>query len=63
MNRLEEVHDNCSSLLELVAENFKPGAKITLVVRTPSNDEADFILTDEPDLNKVVDVLKRRKLI
>lgn len=45
--------------LDRIAAMFKPGVKLTLIVRTPGNDEADFTMSDD-DLLEVVKVLERR---
>lgn len=39
---------------------FKPGAKLTLVVRRPDDDEADTVVTSD-DINEVIAALGRRK--
>jgi hypothetical protein len=46
--------------LNKIAEHFKPGAQLTLIVRTPTNNEADFVLSSEHDLNEAVAALNRR---
>jgi hypothetical protein len=36
--------------LNQIAQVFKPGVKLTLLARTPGNDEADFLMTtDQPE--------------
>lgn len=37
----------CANKLEQISKLFVKGSKITLIVRQPSNDNADFILTDD----------------
>jgi hypothetical protein len=54
------VGDRCSAYLNQIAKNFKTGAKLTLIVRTPGNDEADFVLTID-DLDEAIKVLERRR--
>ena len=57
--RLSEVQQIASAKLEEIAECFKPGAKLTLLVRTPGNDDADFLLTND-DLSEAIKALQRR---
>lgn len=42
-----QLHDDLSRDLERIAKRFKPGAKLTLVVRHPSLSDADVVLTDD----------------
>lgn len=57
---LEEVHNAASIHLSEIAEYFKSGVKLTLLVRTPGDDDADFILTND-DLDEVIKAIERRK--
>lgn len=52
----ERVQDNMDSILT----NFKPGAKITVFVRTPDKPTADFCMTSD-DLDEVIAMVQRRK--
>lgn len=49
-NRLAEVRQAVSEHMDSILSNFKAGAKITVLVRTPSNNEADFVLTNDERL-------------
>lgn len=51
---------NCEQHLNRIAKNFKPGVKLTLIARTPGNDEADFVLSID-DIDEAIKVLERRK--
>ena len=51
---------DCERHLNEMARNFKPGAKLTFIARTPGNDEADFMLTID-DIDEVINLLERRK--
>lgn len=53
------VEDRVSTHMDEITRNFKPGAKITVLVRTPGNDEADFCMTDD-DLAEVAKMVQRR---
>lgn len=59
---LEAVRDRLSDLLDDVKTYFKPGVKVTLVVRTPTHADGsrDLILTDDI-LNEAVGAILRRK--
>jgi hypothetical protein len=52
----ERVQDSMDEILA----NFKPGAKITVLVRTPGKPTADFCMTDD-DLDEVIAMVHRRK--
>lgn len=58
-NRVATVGEQCSALLNEVAGCFKPGVKLTLVARTPGNNEADFVLTND-SLAQAIAALRRR---
>lgn len=60
MDTIQELHRDCEMHLNRIHENFVPGSKVTLIVRTPGNDEADFLLTID-DLNEVAKVIERSK--
>lgn len=52
---LRNLNDRIGYLLERhFAPIFKPGVQLTFMARTPSNDEADVLVTSERDLNDVV---------
>lgn len=46
---LDEVRGVASRCMDEIIECFKPGAKITLIVRTPGHDEGDFCLSSDSD--------------
>tara|TARA_R110002012_G_C11673164_1_gene613298 strand:+ start:9819 stop:10046 length:228 start_codon:yes stop_codon:yes gene_type:complete len=52
----ERVQDSMDEILA----NFKPGAKITVLVRTPDKPNADFCMTSD-DLDEVIAMVQRRK--
>jgi hypothetical protein len=61
MDNLALVGEQCNQHLNEIAEYFKPGVKLTLLARTPGNDEADFVLTNDT-LQDAVAALERRGL-
>lgn len=60
MTPLEVVQKAVVGHMEVIRAYFKPGVKITVVVRTPKNPERDFVITDD-EPNEVVAVMERRK--
>lgn len=54
---LTVVTNYVASRMDDIAAQFIPGAKVTIIVRIPGNDEADFMLTsDRPeDLIRLLD--------
>lgn len=46
--------------LERIAKYFKPGVKLTLVVRLPHADEVSIIVSDD-DLDDVVTEIRQRQ--
>jgi len=44
---LKEVTMVAEEHLNCIAECFKPNVKITFIARTPENDNADFVLTND----------------
>lgn len=53
---MRRVQDHMDEILT----NFKPGARITVLVRTPGKPTADFCLTSD-DLSEVAAMIKRRQ--
>jgi len=50
-----------SGCMDNILACFKPGAKITVVVRRPGNDDADFLMTNEAELSQVKALIDRRE--
>ena len=50
------VGDRMSEILSV----FSGGQKITVIVRTPGNDDADFIMSSESDLEDAKAAVQRR---
>lgn len=59
-DQLARVQQVVSSKMNGILDCFKAGAKITVIVRTPGNDEADFLMTNEEDLEKARTLIARR---
>lgn len=57
---VEHTRRRVGGLLEEVALCFKPGVKLTLLVRTPGNDAADFAMTND-DHAEIVKAVERMK--
>lgn len=58
--KLESVQEMVADHMDQMVANFKPGAKITALIRVPGNDEAEFLMTSD-DLDDVIDAIQRRK--
>ncbi|OMQ44954.1 hypothetical protein [Ensifer sp. 1H6] len=58
--KLQIVQETVSDHMDQMLANFKAGAKITVLIRTPGKDEADFLMTSD-DLDDVIDAVQRRK--
>lgn len=58
--RLEEVQAIVAGHMDSILSNFKHGAKITVLVRTPGKDNADFCMTND-DLDQATAMIERRK--
>lgn len=57
--QLEHVREICEQKLSEIARCFTADCKITLIVRKPDNDEADFVLTND-QFSEAIKVLERR---
>jgi hypothetical protein len=55
---LDRLHADIGEHLDAIKSMFKPGAKITLIVRNPSLKDGDVLLTDD-DTREAVAALKR----
>lgn len=56
---LDQLHDDLSRDLHRIKKRFKPGVKVTLVIRRPDNVEADVVIGDD-DLNETIATIQRR---
>ncbi len=57
---LQQVAQDVQDHMDAIIGNFKPGAKITVLVRTPGKPTADFCMTSD-DLDEVAAMVQRRK--
>lgn len=59
---IRQLHVEVSATLEELAKKFKPGARLTLLVRSPEseNGSRDMVFTDD-DLNLAIEALRIRK--
>lgn len=58
--RLAEVQSFVADRMDEITAQFKPAVKITVAVRIPGNDDADFLMTNDT-IDDVVALLQRRK--
>jgi hypothetical protein len=57
---LQRAAERVQESMDEILANFKPGAKITVLVRTPDKPTADFCMTSD-DLDEVIAMVQRRK--
>lgn len=57
---LQRAAERVQDSMDAILTNFKPGAKITVLVRTPDKPTADFCMTSD-DLEEVIAMVQRRK--
>lgn len=57
---LQRAAERLQDSMDDILSNFKAGAKITVLVRTPGKPTADFCMTDD-DLDEVIAMVQRRK--
>jgi hypothetical protein len=60
---LDEVHQEVSAFLTEAERFFKPGVKLTFIMRRPDNDECDILITDDSldELAAVIERMKKRE--
>lgn len=59
MSQLAETSQSIAALMDEILSHFKPDTKITVLIRTPGNPNADFCLTND-DLSAIPDMIERR---
>lgn len=57
---LAQAREEISGHMDRILSVFKPGARITVIVRTPDNNEGDLLLTND-SLTEAVAVIERSK--
>ncbi len=60
MSDLELVQRTVAGRMEQIVDCFKPGVKITVLVRSPGFPNRDFLMTAD-DLDEVISAVDRRK--
>lgn len=58
---LADVQDLTAACMDKIIKCFKPGAKITVLVRAPGFPDRDFVMTDD-DPAEAIEMLKRRQV-
>ena len=56
---LTEVQETVGQHMDSILECFKPGCKITVLVRTPDHPDRDFMLTSD-DPKEAIAMIERR---
>lgn len=57
---LARARDEIAGHMDEILQIFKPGAKITVIVRREGAPDQDFLMTGD-DLDKVVALIRRRQ--
>lgn len=57
--KIEATRTHIAFHLDGILKAFKPGVKITVLVRTPGFPERDFVMTDD-NPSEAIDMLRRR---
>ena len=61
MTPLERAQDIVAGYLDEIRTVFKPGIKITVLVRTPNEPGRDFIMTDDTEADLTAMIARRMK--
>lgn len=62
MADLRELHMRLGSILaQKVEPLFKAGTELTLIARTPGNNEADVLVSSEQNLDEIIALIERSK--
>lgn len=56
---LSDVQEMVGDYMDRIVKMFKPGVKITILVRTPDHPTRDFCMTDD-NLDEVIAMVERR---
>jgi hypothetical protein len=59
MTSLESTQAEVSRLMNQILDHFKPGRKITVLVRTPGEPAQDFMMSND-DLAEATKMIQRR---
>lgn len=60
MDALQQTAAIISEHMDAIVACFKPGVKITVLVRVPEHPDRDFLMTDD-DIDEVIAMAQRRK--
>lgn len=59
MSNLDEVRETVARYMDEITSMFKPGSKITVLVRAPGFPNRDFMMTDD-EFSELIAMLERR---
>jgi hypothetical protein len=60
MSRIRGVHAEVANHCGDIADLFKPGAKVTILIRNPSQADGDMVVTDD-EIDLAMQALQRLK--
>ena len=59
---LKALQFECQDAMDRIIKHFKPGRKITVVVRSPDNPTQDFVMTNDT-MEGAAEVIERRRVL
>lgn len=59
-SKVQRMQQQVNDALWELSELFRPGAKLTFIVRFPGNDEADVLIGDDQEPEELVALVRRR---
>ena len=59
MRLIDDVQDAVGAHMDAIRKRFKPGVKLTVMVRSPGFPDRDFVMTDD-EIPELVLMLSRR---
>ena len=60
MNLVADTQHFVADRMEQIVSRFKPGVKITVLVRTPGHPDRDFMMTDDTE-GEIIAMVERRQ--
>ncbi len=60
LSPLQQAHLACCDALDGLKKMFKPGVQLSIIMRTPGDTEAEFVVSND-DMQELIEVLERSK--
>jgi hypothetical protein len=58
--RMQQVRETVAAAMDDILREFKPGAKIAVLVRSPGHPDRDFVMTND-GIAELIAMLERRR--